>query len=128
MLCGATPGSSLVAMSNVWPIFGCGTSALAGLQADKHVPKVSCKDNSWLGSERFLMQASGPWGARASTDLLASARADVDEVSEWVAVDYSRAMSQVLAFLPEQVLPPMPTAWYTSTELQRDDTTTRRGT
>ena len=110
MLCGATPGSSLVAVSNVWPIFGCGTAALAGLQEDQHLPKGSCKDSSWLGSDRFLMQASGPWGARASTDLLASARADVDEISEWVAVDYSRAMSQVLAFLPEQVLPPMPTA------------------
>ena len=49
------------------------------------------------------VQAAGPWGAQASTDLLASARADVDEISEWVTVDFSRAMSQTLAFLPEQV-------------------------
>ena len=53
-----------------------------------------------------MQAAPGPWGAQAPTELLASARADVDEISEWVAVDYSRAVSQMLAFLPDQVCHP----------------------
>ena len=53
--------------------------------------------------EAVRLQAAGPWAQQASTELLASARADVDEIAEWVAVDHCRAAGQALAYLPPQV-------------------------
>ena len=50
-----------------------------------------------------LQVPAGPWGQHASTELLASTRADVDEIAEWVSVDYCKAAAQTLAFLPQQV-------------------------
>ena len=49
------------------------------------------------------MQASEPESREPSMDQLASARADIDEISEWVAVDYCQAARKTLSFLPSQV-------------------------
>ena len=49
--------------------------------------------------------ASVSWAVSAPVEVLARLRADVDEVSEWVQVDYTRSLSQLLAFLPTQVSP-----------------------
>ena len=53
----------------------------------------------------MVLQAQRPWGAEASTELLASACADVDELAEWVTVDYCQAARKTLAFLPPQAKP-----------------------
>ena len=58
---------------------------------------------------RVGLQGPYQWAVEASVEVLARVRADVDEVAEWVHVDYSQALSSLLPFTPDQVPSLIPT-------------------
>lgn len=49
------------------------------------------------------MQGPQQWCIEASVEQLALVRADIDEVAEWVQVDFAQALLTLLKFAPEQV-------------------------
>lgn len=52
-----------------------------------------------------VVERGGPhqWAVEASVEHLARLRADVDEVAEWVQVDFAQSLVKLLSLGPSQV-------------------------
>lgn len=88
----------------------------SGLAARASSPAASApQPASRPGAPQAPLQAEAPapdqpaengpqqWCIEASVEQLALVRADIDEVAEWVQVDFSQALLTLLKFAPEQI-------------------------